>query len=463
MSDIPDPARVTRRQFLTGAAALAGTFAMGGCALGSFRAGRVESQPHVIVVGAGMAGLMAATKLVAAGVKVTVLEARTRVGGRMNTRTTLGVPVDMGASWIEGLQGNPVAQLANDLHVTRRIVGESALVYTRGRRVSARAYNSAYRRSDAALARAAAWAENRDDDVSIRRALRASGGSAALRDPLTRWVYQAEIENEFGAGLRQMSMWWYDEDGAYGGDDAMLPGGYSQIADDLAAPLDVRTGVEVVRVVHGPSGVEVHDRDGHKHVGRAVVVTMPLPLVRTLDIQPRMPSAWRAASNRLQMGALNKVALRFDAAWWNRSKYVLGITASKMPIVAEWWNLLPVTGEPILMGLAGGAGSDYLESHDDAHVIRAVMRDLRRHTPFDIPNPTHHEVTRWRHDRWTRGSYSMRPPGASMADHARMAKGSATGTVVIAGEVTDPRYPSTVHGALRSGVRAAKDVLKVLA
>ena len=100
---------LTRREFTVGAGALAATLAVAGC-------GRPQSRPsrgQVVVIGAGMAGLAAARQLADAGVDVTVLEARERIGGRMWTDTSLGMPIDLGAAWIHGTKGNPLVALAN--------------------------------------------------------------------------------------------------------------------------------------------------------------------------------------------------------------------------------------------------------------------------------------------------------------------------------------------------------------
>src|SRR5580700_9813387 len=75
-------------------------------------AGRVRRDETVVVIGAGMAGLATATKLKKLGCKVIVLEARKRIGGRMRTDRSLGCAVDLGASWVHGINGNPLVPLA---------------------------------------------------------------------------------------------------------------------------------------------------------------------------------------------------------------------------------------------------------------------------------------------------------------------------------------------------------------
>jgi polyamine oxidase len=102
-------ALLTRRAFTVGDGALAATLAVTGCDGPQSPASRGQ----VVVVGAGMAGLAAARQLTDAGVDVTVLEARDRIGGRMWTDSSLGMPIDLGAAWIHGTKGNPLVALAN--------------------------------------------------------------------------------------------------------------------------------------------------------------------------------------------------------------------------------------------------------------------------------------------------------------------------------------------------------------
>ena len=109
----------------------------------SMGAGKAE---HVIVVGAGMAGLVAARLLHDSGFSVTVLEARARLGGRTWTNDSLGAPLDLGGSWIHGVDGNPLALWCDKLGVAlvesqgdRLLIDERAKVKTReGQRKRAR-------------------------------------------------------------------------------------------------------------------------------------------------------------------------------------------------------------------------------------------------------------------------------------------------------------------------------------
>src|SRR5689334_20173394 len=98
---------VGRREFLLGFGALAASPLLPACGSAD-----EKDRDHVVIIGAGFSGLAAARKLADDGLRVTVLEARDRIGGRTRTDTSLGVPIDIGASWIHGTEDNPLTKLA---------------------------------------------------------------------------------------------------------------------------------------------------------------------------------------------------------------------------------------------------------------------------------------------------------------------------------------------------------------
>ena len=89
-----------------------------------------QSRKQVVIIGAGISGLCAATELRSKGIDVLVLEARSKLGGRLRTDRSLGVPFDEGASWIHGPKGNPITEVSKSAGVTTfRTDDESVEVY----------------------------------------------------------------------------------------------------------------------------------------------------------------------------------------------------------------------------------------------------------------------------------------------------------------------------------------------
>src|SRR6187549_2564199 len=110
--------QLSRRAFALGCGALAASQLLPGCSSSDEpEASKSPDAPkeRIVVIGAGMAGLAAARRLADAGMDVTVVEARDRVGGRTWTDTSLGVPIDLGAAWIHGPEGNPLTKLADEV------------------------------------------------------------------------------------------------------------------------------------------------------------------------------------------------------------------------------------------------------------------------------------------------------------------------------------------------------------
>jgi monoamine oxidase len=445
---------LSRRRFLQLGAGAAGALVVPRY-LSSSRAG-AAGRGTIVVIGAGAAGLAAARQLKGAGFDVTVLEARTRIGGRMNTNSSLGAAVDLGASWIEGTKNNPIAGLARSFGIATVPSDDDSLrLYTpTGRQLSDREVGRIYSRGEALLDDLLDYQEELDDDVSMAGGLRRLGEPLGRQSKGVRWYMQSEIDSEYGASLSQLSLLGYDEDYEFPGGDAVFPGGYSQIANGLASGLDIRTGQVVREIRYGGSGVTVVTDSGPVEADRAVV-TLPLGVLKAGSVKftPALPASKRAAVKRLEMGLLNKIALKFDRAFWPGSDW-FGVLPTRGSLFDEYWNQVKVSGAPILVGLVGAARAREVERMPDSAVVAAAMRQLRGAFGSSVPDPTGFLVTRWGQEQFTRGSYSIVPVGASYDDHTTLAK-PVGDRLFFAGEATNTKYPSTVHGAYLTGVREA--------
>lgn len=419
----------------------------------------------VIVVGAGVAGLSAARTLHAAGLRVTVLEARDRIGGRVWTDRTLGVPLDMGASWLHGERRNPLTTLADDNDI-RRIPTDYdnlALYESNGAQVDADTIDEIEVGFAEVIAAAAEIAEDRDDDLSLADAIAVAIAEEDLTPAERRYLAFAVntiIEHEYAARADDLSAWWWDNDDAFAGDDYLFPDGYDWLPNLLARGLDVRLGMAVARVAYGADGVQVT-------VGEQVfaadyaVLAVPLGVLKagTITFDPPLPPNKQRAIQALNFGVLNKLYLRFDRVFWDADADVIGqVDNAERGRWSTFVNLASVVGQPVLLCFNAGAYGLEIEALADAELVAEAMERLRAIYGHHIPDPIGHVATRWGADPFTYGSYSSYGVGSSPDDRAALAEPLAA-VLFFAGEATQVDYPSTVHGALLSGQRAADALL----
>ncbi len=436
---------LSRRSFTLGLGALAAAPLVPACGRGQDR-----DAEHVIVVGAGMAGLAAARRLTDAGVSVTVLEARSRIGGRTWTNTSLGVPVDIGAAWIHGTAGNPLVALADVVGArTVETDFENVAVIRDGAQVADSEVAAVLDRWHVILDEI----DDATDDAGPRASVAdALAEVADLEDPLIRWCVDSAITTDYAADPDQLSLRWFGHESEFDGPDLLLAGGYGQLVAHLSAGLPIMLGAEVSRIDHAGPGVTVETAKGTISADR-VIVTVPLGVLKagTIVFDPPLPEAKSRAIERLGFGVLDKVALRFDEPFWPAGPDVFGVVGVDLPL-SNFVNGLPFTDIPLLIGFRGGEDARARESLSDREAVEQVV------TALALPEPTGAVVTRWAADRYARGSYSFLAVGSSPEDQQALAA-PVDERLTFAGEATHAEFFATVHGAYLSGLREADRIL----
>lgn len=414
------------------------------------------AEADVIVIGAGMAGLSAAAELQRHGKRVVVLEARNRIGGRIWTDRSLGIPVEMGASWIHGPRGNPISKLA-------RAAGQKTLktdddlfwlVDSQGKEATAKEFRTGERLLSSGL-RAATNGAGRMDKLEAR--LKATKPEV-FRDKWSNWALGAFIEFGAGGPLDQISAKYLFEEEEFSGADVILPNGYDRVFAALTKGLDIRLGVKVTSVDTTGARVEVATSKGTLRAG-AVICAVPLGVLKSGSIRfrPGLPDAHRNAISRIGFGSVAKLAMRFPKGTLPRDFFHVGIASDNRSRWSYGFNHAAVNGASVLTAVSTG---DYAARMDGTGLqaqVSDAMKVLRGAFGRSMPSPVQSLASRWSRQDATQGAYSFAKAGVVPSDWDAFR--AIDKRLTFAGEHTIWTYHSTVHGAYLSGIRAAKDVI----
>jgi polyamine oxidase len=424
---------------------------------------------RVVVIGAGMAGLGAARRLTEAGCPVLVVEARPRLGGRLHTVDVLGATVDLGAAWIHGPEGNPVADLAEQAGVT----GHATAFYRDPARLlvagpdgpltDRAAFSRGLGRFWAALERAVNGGDPPDGGLSVAAAVERGviGDGGLSVDEATGFRHGARvtIQNLEAEDAEHLCLAELGLDERPGGDRLLVGGGYGRIVGHLAEGLEVRTSWPVETVAVEPDGVSVRGPAGALGAS-AVIVTVPLPLlVDGLRFEPALPSGVVDALGRLGMGCAEKLVLGFAERVWPHGLDSIALVDLPDDHPTPAWTAHP--SEPILVSYGGGRRARRFATLDDDALVSAALDALRRALPR-LASPTTVTRTGWTTDPWSRGAYSYNALPGARAARQRLGE-PIHGRLFLAGEATSAGAYGTSHGAFASGLRAAEQALRLTA
>ena len=414
---------------------------------------------RVLVIGAGVAGLVAARALARVGVDAVVLEAGDRIGGRLRRVDLGGSPLDVGAAWVHGASwSNPLVRLLDHFGVARLPDLSPYHIFEDGH-----GYLSP--------AQVAALLQRWDDFLSMLPALRLQLGPGAsvlagierylaLRGlhgrarERTRFMLRHTAEGWNAGSADELALEWFWRDESFPGPDSFPQGGYAQLARALARGLDIRTHATAIRIEEGRRGVRVETSAGVFYGSHALItVSLGVLAAGQIDFQPALPSAKRAAIARLGMGHLEKVVLQFDQVYWSAIDACL-YRAPRPGELSYVEDLTPTMGRATIAALTTGPIAEDMHQRPDAYWIDRLHGTISDLAGTPLPAPTAALVTHWGQDPLFRGAYSILPIGSSPADQETLA--APTTRLHFAGEATSHLYPGTVHGALISGLREVR-------
>lgn len=421
-------------------------------------------ETDVLIIGAGAAGLMAGRELAKAGKKVTILEARDRVGGRIYPlpEEDWGYEAQGGAEFVHG-----------EAPVTRALLKEAGLITdtnvggewwntfegkpkTQGGAVS---YSELLKNKLQELTKDMTVAEFFDTYFLDKK-------YSALRKRTYRRIegyFAGDPTRASAFALREEVI---DQGGSEG--NSNIKEGYGAMLrylnrECMAYGVEILLRKEVASINwNADKATVIFCVDGSSYTGKKALITVPAPILETLEFKPAVPDKMEAVS-KIGFGPAIKILLRFKTRWWSHTR---GQNFEKLHFMVSyggiqaWWTQYP---EALftLTGWVAGPTAQALSEKTDKEILMLALDSLA--TTFGVPlSDLQNElelskIVNWPKDSYTRGAYSYSTP-ESLAARVELNK-PVDNKLYFAGEALSQNADSgTVEAALTSGLRVAKQI-----
>jgi monoamine oxidase len=425
----------------------------------------MASETEIIIVGAGAAGLMCAYELAKAGKKVLLLEARDRIGGRIwQIDDAFGVPIQAGAEFVHGAAPvtKAVVKEAGLTFIPTEIVDlyhvvNGQLVLDEGTMLYQKLLNEKL--------------QQLKEDIPIAEFLDTCFGDdtyAELKNSIAK-----KVEKYDAADPAKMSTFALRKECLQGTDweQGVIKEGYGALVQFLET--ECRTsGVEVLlnqvvdTIEQSITGIRVRCTNNKTYTASHAVVTVPVPIIKTIKFQPVLPQKQEAAA-AVGFGGAVKVVLLFSEQWWHEALSSKPSTTTfilSKETIPTWWTPYPrIT--PLLVGWAAGPQAEKLKAHSSEEIIEYGLDSLA--TVFKQSKEELRkrlikaEAYNWPQDQFARGAYSYPTPKTEAAISELLQP--VNNQLFFAGEALyEGDQTATVEGALASGQQTARRLLTAL-
>ncbi|KAI3850669.1 hypothetical protein MKW98_030729 [Papaver atlanticum] len=434
----------------------------------------------VIIVGAGMSGISTAKTLSDAGIKnILILEGTDRIGGPIKKTKFSGLSVEVGANWVEGVNGkevNPIWTMANHIglktyysdydHLPANTYKHMGGVYEKS--IAQKAYDTADGISEFSKNLSVALTSERKEDISILASQRL--GSHVPSTPLEMAIDYYTYDYEFGEPPRVTSLQNteplptftnFGEDLYFVADSR----GYESVvhyvakqflttnkAGDIIDPR-LKLNKAVTEIQYSRSGVVVKTEDGSVYKAAYVMVSASVGVLQTklINFVPDLP-AWKLlAIYQFDMSVYTKIFLKFPHKFWptgNGTEFFIYAHEKRgyYPIWQQLENQYP------------GANCLLVTQQPESATKAEIMEVLRNMFGKNIPDATDILIPKWWSDRFYKGTFSNWPIGVTRYEYDQIR--APVGRVYFTGEHTSEHYNGYVHGAYLAGIDSANILIK---
>ena len=485
---------LSRRELIAGA----GVAGLGALTLGRTGLADTSATPSdvdVVVVGAGLSGLMAARQLRKEGLNVHILEARTRTGGRMIRQTTrTGAVIDLGGQW-GGETHHRFETLVNELGIERfpsYYDGQGVLVWD-GQRVVA---DMAKKPADSVLLFEGDQIQQPAEQVAkAKAAMQAFREIAQSVDPARPWTAPNAVELDHttirswceknsGSRLSDFELEWLSVVGGSGGFDPwdasilhlawtqsvapqdegpeswLLKGAAGQVAERLTTELKpfISLNAPVHRIEQNNRGVNISYGQGRSIKAKAAIVAIPPPLRQRITFTPDLPAETRSFLQRSPMGSMIKVFAIYKRAFW-RDKNLNGFGVGNLKTLELTADSSLPSGTPgILASFVTASAAVAFQQKSNKEQRRAVVDDLIAYWGPEAGEPEELIIQNWNQEAWSTGAFtSFVTPGAWTTYGQGWQQ--SHGRVHWAGTEASSRWPGYFEGAIEAGIQASNRAL----
>jgi monoamine oxidase len=411
--------------------------------------------PEVLIVGAGVAGLSAARALTRSGRSVTILESRSRIGGRIYTvhDPLYPVPVDLGAEFVHGKHPQIWSSIESGRLSAFELTADH--VFADHGRVQESGWAEMHRILDGLTAA---------PEQSFQQYVESADASPDAKRSAVAFVEGFNAARQERISVRSLAESEAACDRIDGSRNFRILGGYGGLVDRLWSEIDpdrcdISLGVRVETVEWQPGEVRI-TAGGRRFTAPRAIVTVPLGVLQSgaIRFDPEPPTL-RDACAALETGSAVRIVMRFRRAFWEENPGLrdAGFLQVEHPFMGIWWTALPVRA-PVLTGWCGGPRAEAAPSNP-ADWVSPALDSLASLTGVPVSTLSA-DLQAWRAHNWStdpdsRGAYSY--VGVGGLDALRRFGDPIEDTLYFAGEAVDSDgHIGTVHGAMASGERAAR-------